>query len=568
MSKIEWPQWSETLSASEIDKLLTTQLFGLPNLEQEQAAVLAQLQGDLHSLTTDTLNLNWAEAPFLDLPHQAKVAVAKIIPELKDIARLKDPLELLRARQNLGLAAVMEFAPALMLGIKRVLNSPNQDILPEVKKEYEVAYKIISFLTQGGSRAEQLFTLLDQGSLVNVSAEQAQADLESLKLQAIVRRLKEVLNHADVFDKDKKELAKTQLSSEAFDEFSTLTDRMSLRLIVTEHYFYQGLIKNTLKTEDRTKAQKWLNDLENYSETGWLAKMSECCFDLLTLTSQTDYYQVLGLHNRESTPKEIKAAYRKKALLHHPDQMPLNDPSGTHFFKTLFEEMSIFELIQKAYEVLSDETARRNYDFSRSARTVPASSYAAPSSETRFGKNRPPGQASPSPAESTQKNREARPAAPQSTLSEAELYGPLENIPKKEKAAIIARLDELKSATGILNLLTAIKDLNRTYGRYKLEERKVDVIRDQIIRWGDVVETLEFLTYRNRIDHKNNSELFKSYLFKLPRIHGLWRVVEQDLIKKDHQIQDGFYSAMLEQVKLSDVAGGHNRIKDYLAGTL
>merc|ERR1719436_1233913 len=64
-----------------------------------------------------------------------------------------------------------------------------------------------------------------------------------------------------------------------------------------------------------------------------------------------DYYEVLGV-SRNSTDKEIKRAYRKLAVKHHPDKNP-NDTKGA-------EER--FKRIGEAYEVLQDEKKRRIYD--------------------------------------------------------------------------------------------------------------------------------------------------------------------------------------------------------------
>ena len=63
-----------------------------------------------------------------------------------------------------------------------------------------------------------------------------------------------------------------------------------------------------------------------------------------------DYYQLLGV-NRESSPDEIKKAYRKLALQYHPDKNP-NDPSAEERFKQ----------INQAYSVLSDPDKRAHYD--------------------------------------------------------------------------------------------------------------------------------------------------------------------------------------------------------------
>lgn len=69
-------------------------------------------------------------------------------------------------------------------------------------------------------------------------------------------------------------------------------------------------------------------------------------------TSQPDLYQLLGVHRRATT-KEIKRAYRKKALDTHPDKNKNVSPE---------EAAEAFRKVVEAFEVLSDETSRRRYD--------------------------------------------------------------------------------------------------------------------------------------------------------------------------------------------------------------
>src|SRR5277367_4134090 len=66
--------------------------------------------------------------------------------------------------------------------------------------------------------------------------------------------------------------------------------------------------------------------------------------------AKRDYYEVLGVE-RAADMEEIKKAYRKLALKHHPDRNP-NDKSAEEKFKELSE----------AYEALSDPVSRGAYD--------------------------------------------------------------------------------------------------------------------------------------------------------------------------------------------------------------
>ena len=63
-----------------------------------------------------------------------------------------------------------------------------------------------------------------------------------------------------------------------------------------------------------------------------------------------DYYETLGV-SREADPDEIKKAYRKLAMEHHPDRN-----AGSTEAEARFKELS------EAYEVLKDPQRRAAYD--------------------------------------------------------------------------------------------------------------------------------------------------------------------------------------------------------------
>jgi len=66
--------------------------------------------------------------------------------------------------------------------------------------------------------------------------------------------------------------------------------------------------------------------------------------------AKKDYYEVLGV-NRDASDEEIKKAYRKLAMKHHPDRNPDNPKSEEHFKEA-----------KEAYEILSDANKRAAYD--------------------------------------------------------------------------------------------------------------------------------------------------------------------------------------------------------------
>ncbi|MDQ3228365.1 MAG: molecular chaperone DnaJ [Pseudomonadota bacterium] len=66
--------------------------------------------------------------------------------------------------------------------------------------------------------------------------------------------------------------------------------------------------------------------------------------------SKRDYYEVLGV-SRAATEAELKKAYQRSAMKHHPDRNPDNK-----------EAEAAFKECKQAYEVLSDGGKRRMYD--------------------------------------------------------------------------------------------------------------------------------------------------------------------------------------------------------------
>ncbi|XP_027084527.1 uncharacterized protein [Coffea arabica] len=84
-----------------------------------------------------------------------------------------------------------------------------------------------------------------------------------------------------------------------------------------------------------------------------------------------DHYLVLGLPTGEAgtrlSEKEIKKAYKSKALLLHPDKRPDDDPAAAR---------SDFQKLKECYLVLKDVEARRQFDtllLSRCCRRRPRS---------------------------------------------------------------------------------------------------------------------------------------------------------------------------------------------------
>jgi len=77
----------------------------------------------------------------------------------------------------------------------------------------------------------------------------------------------------------------------------------------------------------------------------WICLLS---FAVVTLCEQS-YYDILGV-DKKASDRQIKKAFRKLAVKYHPDKN--KDPKAEEKFREIVE----------AYEVLSDENKRKQYD--------------------------------------------------------------------------------------------------------------------------------------------------------------------------------------------------------------
>lgn len=100
--------------------------------------------------------------------------------------------------------------------------------------------------------------------------------------------------------------------------------------------------------EDAVKEWKSIQELE--PEDRNIAKEVRKAELELKKSQRKDYYKILGIE-KNADDQQIKKAYRKLAIVHHPDKNP-NDEQAAERFKDVGE----------AYETLSDPQKRARYD--------------------------------------------------------------------------------------------------------------------------------------------------------------------------------------------------------------
>ena len=116
------------------------------------------------------------------------------------------------------------------------------------------------------------------------------------------------------------------------------------------------------------KRAKCNYDLENFDESvkdyesAWkLEKSNEIKHSLrdaklqLKKSKRKDYYKILGI-TKGASDDEIKKAYRKRALVHHPDRHSSASDDEKKGQEIKFKEVG------EAYAVLSDPVKKNRYD--------------------------------------------------------------------------------------------------------------------------------------------------------------------------------------------------------------
>ncbi|RWS24712.1 dnaJ subfamily C member 7-like protein, partial [Leptotrombidium deliense] len=130
---------------------------------------------------------------------------------------------------------------------------------------------------------------------------------------------------------------------------------------------------NAIKLDDNylkayLKRAKLYSDLEMYEEcvrdyekvyqmekTREYRSLLETAKAQLKRSKRKDYYKILGI-SKTATDDEIKKAYRKRAMVHHPDR----HSSATEEVKR--EQEKKFKELGEAYSVLTDSKKRSRYD--------------------------------------------------------------------------------------------------------------------------------------------------------------------------------------------------------------
>ncbi|ESQ52872.1 hypothetical protein EUTSA_v10016164mg [Eutrema salsugineum] len=118
-----------------------------------------------------------------------------------------------------------------------------------------------------------------------------------------------------------------------------------------------------------------------------------------------DFFLIMGVKASDSAA-DIKKAYRKAALRHHPDkaaQILVRSESEGPWLKEILEEVHkgadrLFKMIGEAYSVLSDPTKRSDYELEEEIRKARASreSYRSRGNRKAAEASSPPYQSSPS----------------------------------------------------------------------------------------------------------------------------------------------------------------------------
>ncbi|XP_018787685.1 PREDICTED: dnaJ homolog subfamily C member 7 isoform X2 [Bactrocera latifrons] len=130
------------------------------------------------------------------------------------------------------------------------------------------------------------------------------------------------------------------------------------RVLEINSQYLKALLLRARCYNDLEKFDECVNDYEaalQLQKTPEIKKLLRDAKLALKKSKRKDYYKMLGI-SRNATEDEIKKAYRKKALIHHPDRHANSSAEERK------EEELKFKEIGEAYAILSDQRKKMRYD--------------------------------------------------------------------------------------------------------------------------------------------------------------------------------------------------------------
>ncbi|XP_011207896.1 dnaJ homolog subfamily C member 7 isoform X2 [Bactrocera dorsalis] len=130
------------------------------------------------------------------------------------------------------------------------------------------------------------------------------------------------------------------------------------RVLEINSQYLKALLLRARCYNDLEKFDECVNDYEaalQLQKTPEIKKLLRDAKLALKKSKRKDYYKILGI-SRNATEDEIKKAYRKKALIHHPDRHANSSAEERK------EEELKFKEIGEAYAILSDQRKKVRYD--------------------------------------------------------------------------------------------------------------------------------------------------------------------------------------------------------------
>ncbi|XP_004526657.1 dnaJ homolog subfamily C member 7 isoform X3 [Ceratitis capitata] len=130
------------------------------------------------------------------------------------------------------------------------------------------------------------------------------------------------------------------------------------RVLEINSQYLKALLLRARCYNDLEKFDECVNDYEaalQLQKTPEIKKLLRDAKLALKKSKRKDYYKILGI-SRGASDEEIKKAYRKKALVHHPDRHANSSAEERK------EEELKFKEIGEAYAILSDQRKKMRYD--------------------------------------------------------------------------------------------------------------------------------------------------------------------------------------------------------------